>query len=278
MKRAHRQLLIRAGILLFTIVMALFFVTPLLWFVFAPLNPRASLAVTLPRELSFENFQLVFDNRRAMQALLQNSPIIGGGVMVGIALIAALTAYGLSRSDIPGRSYFTYTLMLFSSVVTGTASMVPIFLLIRTLGLLDTHLGVILVLIGGLLPSATFMMRDFVEGVPRSYEEAAMVCGASPSRVFREIAFPLFRPGVMVVAIWAFVNGWGSFLTPFILLRSPEKIPASVAFYSFYDVETGIPRVTLIAAYAILYAAPVVLLYLLVNWRYGFRFFGGIKR
>ena len=278
MKRAHRILLVRIGILLFAVIMAVFFITPLLWFVFSPLNPQVSFAVTIPQRLSFENFELVFKHPRAIQSLLQNSTIIGGGVMIGIALVAALTAYGLSRSTLPGRHVFSYVLILFSSVVTGTASMVPIFLLIRSIGLLDTHLGVILVMIGGLLPTATFTMRDFVEGVPRSYEEAAMVCGASPPRVFWDIAYPLFRPGVMVVAIWAFVNAWGAFLIPFILLRSQEKIPASVRLYSFYDVETGTPQVALIAAYAVLYVVPVLLLYLLVNWRYGFRFFGGIKR
>jgi multiple sugar transport system permease protein len=87
----------------------------------------------------------------------------------------------------------------------------------------------------------------------------------------------MIRPGVVVIAIWAFINSWGSFLTPFILLRDPNKIPASVAFYLFYG-EEGNPNIPLIAAYAFLYTAPVLLLYLLVNWRYGFRFFGGIKQ
>ncbi len=74
------------------------------------------------------------------------------------------------------------------------------------------------------------------------------------------------------------MNAWGAFLTPFILLRSSDKIPASVAFYQFYNVESGSPLITLIAAYAILYTAPVIILYLIINWRYGFRFYGGIKR
>lgn len=257
---------------------ALFFITPLLWFIFAPFNPRATLSVEIPQEWSLANFQEVLNTPIAVRGLFQNSVIIAGGVMLGVALIAALTAYGISRGNLPGRDILATLLILFSSVVTGTASMVPIFLIIFSLRLIDTHFGVILVLIGGLLPSATFIMRDFVDSIPRSYEEAAMVSGASSWQIFRDVAFPLVRPGVMVVAIWAFVNAWGSFLIPFILLRSPEKIPAAVAFYTFYDLESGTPRITLVSAYAVLYTAPVLLLYLLVNWRYGFRFFGGLKR
>jgi multiple sugar transport system permease protein len=103
------------------------------------------------------------------------------------------------------------------------------------------------------------------------------VAGATPARVFRDVAIPLLRPGMMVVAIWSFVGAWGSFLIPFVLLRSPDRMPASIAVYSFYT-EAGTPNVTLVAAYSMLYALPVLVLYLIVNWRYGFRFFGGIKR
>lgn len=262
----------------FVIAVTTFFVTPLLWFIFAPFNPQASLSVQVPQMPSLDNFREVFSNELAMRGLFQNSVIIGVGTMIGTSLIAALTAYGLSRGSIPGRNILTYVLILFSSVVTGTASMVPIFKLVFDLGLINTHIGVILVLIGGLLPSAIFIMQDFVDSVPRSYEEAAMVSGASPLQIFRDVTFPIMRPGVLVVGIWCLVNAWGAFLIPFILLRDSALLPAAVTFYAFYDQEGGTPQITLVAAYSILYTLPVILLYLLINWRYGFRFFGGIKQ
>ena len=259
------------------IIIAMFFTLPMLWFVFAPFNADVSLSVAIPEQFTLENFEVAFNNEIAMRGLFVNSVIIGGGAMIGTAVIAAMAAYGISRGNLPGRQLFTTILILFSSVVTGTASMIPIFLLIFSMGLIDTHLGVILVMIGGLLPAGIFIVIDFVDGVPRSYEEAAMISGANPFELFRDITFPLIRPGLMVVGIWALVNAWGSFLTPFILLRDPYKVPAAVAFYVFYDPE-GTPNIRLVAAYAVLYTIPVVLLYLLVNWRYGFSFFGGIKR
>jgi multiple sugar transport system permease protein len=269
--------LMQIGVTLLALILALFFVAPLLWFVFAPFDPTPGLAVSLPEQFSLDNFRIVLSNPIAVRGLLQNSPIIGGGVMLVTALAASLAAYGLSRGTLPGRSLLTYMLILFSSVVTGTASMVPIFVLIYNLGLFNTYQGVILTMAGGLMPTSIFIMQDFVDGMPKSYEEAAMVSGASPLQIFRDIALPTLRPGIMVVAILAFVNAWGSFLTPLILIRNPDMRPAAIAFYQFYG-EEGNPNIPAIAAYALLYTLPVLLLYLLINWRYGFRFFGGIKQ
>ncbi|KKB86650.1 ABC transporter permease [Devosia limi DSM 17137] len=251
------------------------FALPLIWFLFAPFNARAELGLAIPNPWTLSNFFTVFENKFAMQALW-NSLIqsVGGVILVGAA--ATLAAYALSRSSIPGKGAVTYVLLLFSSVVSGSAAMVPIFLIVSAAGLMDTHLAVILVFAGGLLPTAMFILRDFIDSIPKSYEESAMVAGASPVQAFFDVALPVIRPGIVVVVVWAFVNIWGSFLIPFILLRSDTNMPASVAIYSFYS-EAGTPTVTLLAAYALIYSLPVIVLYLFVSWKFGFRFFGGIK-
>jgi len=251
------------------------FALPLVWFIFAPFNARAELGLAIPEPFTLSNFVTVFQNSFAMHALL-NSLIqaFGGVILVGGA--ATLAAYALSRSPIPSKGAVTYVLLLFSSVVSGSAAMVPIFLIVSAIGLIDTHLAVILVFAGGLLPTAMFILRDFIDAIPRSYEESAMVAGASPIQAFFDVALPVIRPGIVVVVVWAFVNIWGSFLIPFILLRKDSLMPASVAIYSFYS-EAGTPIVTLLAAYSLIYSLPVIVLYLFVNWKFGFRFFGGIK-
>ncbi|WP_448591059.1 carbohydrate ABC transporter permease [Thermoflexus hugenholtzii] len=260
----------------FAALVGAFFALPMLWLTLAPFNARGTLAVEIPRPFTLANFQAVFANTFAVRAL-GNSLILAGGTMLVVTLTATLAAYALSRAEVPYYDLLTYGLILFSSVVTGTAAMVPIFLLANALGLVDTYVGVIMAFTGGLLPTAIFILRDFVEGLPRSYEESAMVCGASPWRMVWDVVMPLLRPGMMVVGIWAFVQVWGAFLIPFVLLRSPERMPAAIAIYSFYT-EAGTPILTLTSAYALLYALPVLALYLFVNARYGFRFFGGIKR
>lgn len=272
-----KDLISKAFVLVISITLAVFFLAPLLWFVFAPFDATPSLSVSIPEQFTFANFERVVSNVAAMRGLFQNSIIIAGGVMLIVALAATLAAYGLSRGTLPGRGVMTYILILFSSVVTGTASMVPIFVLIYNLGLFNTYQGVILAMAGGLLPTSIFIMQDFVDGLPRSLEEAAMVSGAGPLQILRDVALPALRPGILVVAILAFVNAWGAFLTPYILIRNPNMLPASVAFYQFYG-EEGNPDIPAIAAYALLYTLPVLLLYLLIQWRFGFRFYGGIKQ
>ncbi|WP_448595172.1 carbohydrate ABC transporter permease [Thermoflexus hugenholtzii] len=273
---AIRHVLSRILFAGFASLVGAFFALPMLWLTLAPFNARGTLAVEIPQPFTLANFQAVFANTFAMRAL-GNSLILAGGTMLVVTLTATLAAYALSRAEVPYYDLLTYGLILFSSVVTGTAAMVPIFLLANALGLVDTYLGVIMAFTGGLLPTAIFILRDFVEGLPRSYEESAMVCGASPWRMVWDVVMPLLRPGMMVVGIWAFVQVWGAFLIPFVLLRSPARMPAAIAIYSFYT-EAGTPILTLTSAYALLYALPVLALYLFVNARYGFRFFGGIKR
>lgn len=257
-------------------VLAAIFALPLLWLLLAPFHSQATLSVSFPTEPTLSNFAQVFENAFAVRALFVNSVIQAVGAMVLTTLVATLAAYALSRIHLPGRDVFVYVLILFSSVVTGAAAMVPVFLLVFRMGLIDQHLGVILVFTGGLLPVAIFIMRDFMQSIPKSYEESALVSGANSWQMLRDVVLPLTRSGMMVIGIWAFVNVWGSFLIPFILLRSPSKMPAATATYSFYT-EAGTPVITLVSAYALLYVIPVLVLYLFVNWRYGFQFFGGIK-
>lgn len=275
MRLSFGQLLARIGFSALAAIIGILFALPLIWFIFAPFNARAELGIAIPDPWTFQNFLTVFGNGFAMRGLL-NSLIQSVGGVILVAAAATLAAYALSRSSIPGKGMITYILLLFSSVVSGTAAMVPIFLIISSVGLMDTHIAVILVFAGGLLPTAMFILRDFIDGIPKTYEESAMVAGASPVQAFFDVALPVIRPGIVVVVVWAFVNIWGSFLIPFILLRSDDLMPSSVAIYSFYS-EAGTPIVTLLAAYSLIYSLPVVALYLFVSWKFGFRFFGGIK-
>ncbi|MBN9315695.1 MAG: carbohydrate ABC transporter permease [Devosia sp.] len=275
MRLSFGQLAARIGFSALAATIGILFALPLIWFIFAPFNARAELGVSIPDPWTLQNFLTVFGNGFAMRGLL-NSLIQSVGGVILVAAAATLAAYALSRSSIPGKGLVTYVLLLFSSVVSGTAAMVPIFLIISSVGLMDTHIAVILVFAGGLLPTAMFILRDFIDGIPRTYEESAMVAGASPVQAFFDVALPVIRPGIVVVVVWAFVNIWGSFLIPFILLRSDDLMPSSVAIYSFYS-EAGTPIVTLLAAYSLIYSLPVIVLYLFVSWKFGFRFFGGIK-
>lgn len=255
-------------------LLGLFFALPMLWLLSAPFAAEPSYGLHLPRP-TLAHFQRLAQARGALAAF-GNSLLLSGASMLAVALLATLAGYSLSRWSFRGRDLVLYLLVLFSSVVTGVAALVPLFTLLLKLGLLDTYLGVILVLSGGLLPSGLFIIKDFIDALPRSYEEASLVDGATPWQTFWNVALPLVSGGTAVVAMLTFVNAWGNFLTPYILLRSPEKFPAAVAIYTFFN-EVGLPFVNLIAAYSLLYTLPVLGLYAVVQKVFGFRLVGGIK-
>jgi multiple sugar transport system permease protein len=269
-----RRYLARVGFYLFAVFVTAYFFLPLLWLVLAPFDRVPTLAAEVP-DFTLSNFAEMTENPLAVRSL-GNSVLLAGGAMLLVVLTGAPAAYALSRVRFAGRDLMLYVLLLFSSVVTGSAAMVPLFLLVFNLGLTDTYLGVILVLVGGLLPAGIFILKDFTDSMPSSLEESARVFGASSWQVLKDIVVPVVRPGLAVIAVWVVVNVWGNFLMPFILLRSPERSPAAVVMYSFYT-EGGQANLAVVAAFSLLYTVPVLVLYVFVNRRYGFRFYGGIK-
>lgn len=265
----------RVGFYLFVVVVAAYFFLPMLWLLLAPFDRVPTLAAEVP-EFTLANFAAVFDNPFAWRSLV-NALILVFGVVGLVVAAGAPAAYALSRVRFPGREVFLYVLLLFSSVVTGSAAMVPLFLLVQGLGMIDTYTGVILVLTGGMMPAGIFILKDFTDATPSSLEESARVFGASSLQVLKDIVVPIVRPGLAVIAVWVGVNVWGNFLLPFILMRSPGRSPAAVVMYSFYT-EGGQANLRLISAFSLVYTIPVLVMYLFVHHRYGFRFHGGIKR
>jgi len=259
---------------LFIALVLAFFAIPVLWLVFAPFDKHPRLSVKLP-EFTLDNFAALFSNPNAL-ASLGNSVVLALGTMVLVLVFGSLASYSLSRVKIPGREILLYALLLLSSIITGTAAMVPTFLLMVKLQLIDSELGVILVMGAGIMPTVIFILKDFMDSTPKSYEESARIYGAKPLRILWDVVIPLARPGLATIAVWAIVQVWGNFLVPYILLRSPGKSPAAVVMYTFYT-EGGQPNLALISAFSLVFSLPVVAMYFFVNRRYGFRFHGGIK-
>jgi len=259
----------------FASLIGVFFALPMLWLVFAPFNSKPTLAAR-PSSPTLGNFREVFERDDVLPALRSSALLVAGTVAIVVA-VGAPASYALSRIRFPGRDVFLYLLLLLSSVITGTAAIVPLFYLVFQLHLLDTFRGVCLALAGGMLPAAIFILKDFTDSIPRSYEESARVFGASSFQAMRHIVFPVIRPGLAVIAVWTAVQVWSNFLVPFILLRSADKSPAAVLMFSFYD-EGGRADLRAISAFSLIYTIPILVLYWFVNKRYGFRFHGGIKR
>ncbi|MFI0784196.1 carbohydrate ABC transporter permease [Streptomyces lydicus] len=268
----RRRLAADAGLLL----VAAAFATPLVWLVLSSLDAGATLRVRLPKTPTLTNFSAVLTDEITFTPML-NSLLICGGATALTVVCAALAAYPLSRF----RSRFArpYLLtILFSTCLPVTAVMVPVYGLFVQVNLIDTRYGTALFLAAAQLPFAIWLMKNFMDGVPRALEEAAWTDGASWPQTLLRVILPLMGPGVGVVAVYTFIMMWGNFFVPFMLLLSPEQLPASVSIFNFFG-NYGAIAFGELAAFSILYSTPVVLLYVLISRRLGggFALGGAVK-
>ncbi|MFJ8189045.1 carbohydrate ABC transporter permease [Streptomyces sp. NPDC096094] len=271
-RRNRRRLAADAGLL----VAAAAFVLPLAWVVLSALDPRASLRVKVPDGLTLENFDAILTPEITFTPLL-NSLILCGGATLLTVVCAALAAYPLSRFRSRLNRPFLLT-VLFATSLPITAIMVPVYALFVRVNMIDTMQGTIFFFAASQLPFAIWLMKNFMDGVPKELEEAAWTDGASSFQSLLRIVLPLMGPGVAVVTVFSFVMMWGNFFVPFMLLLSPDQMPASVSINDFFG-NRGMVAYGQLAAFSIVYSTPVILLYVLISRRLGggFALGGAVK-
>jgi multiple sugar transport system permease protein len=257
------------------IILGLFFLVPFLWLLLASINSGATLAVELPAHPSLDNYGTVLTNGLVARPFA-NSFILAGSTMVLSIVLSGLAAYPLSRYNFRFKRALMYGI-LFVSALPVLAIVTPLYAMYVSLGLVNTFQGVILFLVASNLPFSIWLMKNFLDSVSVELEEAAWVDGASILGSLFRVVLPLSAPGVAVVGVLSFLGGWANFFVPFIIFTNTDYLPASVHIYNFFSAygEVNYGQLT---AYAMLYALPVVAVYLFVS-----RFFvkginlGGLK-
>ncbi|MBE3001587.1 carbohydrate ABC transporter permease [Nocardiopsis sp. HNM0947] len=260
------------GSLLAHLVLAglgLVFLLPLLWMVFASVDPDASLRASWPSGFTLDHFTAIM-TPEIVYVPIWNSILTCGGAALITAVCSMLAAYPLSRYQLRFKKPFLYS-VLFATGLPITAIMVPVYGMFVQANLLNSLTATTLFLAASTLPFGIWLTKNFIDGIPISLEEAAWVDGASAWQSMRYLVAPLLAPGLSVVAIFTLVTTWGNFFVPFILLTSPEKMPAAVRVFTFFG-QYGSVRYGELAAYSLLYTVPVVVLYLVVSRALGGRF------
>jgi multiple sugar transport system permease protein len=237
------------------------FVLPLLWLVLASLDTGAGHQTRLPGEVSLDNFAAIMTPGLLFQPLW-NSLVLSAGTAAVNLVAAVLAAYPLSRYQSRFNRPFMYS-VLFGTCLPITAIMVPVYGLFVQLRLLDSMPGTIFFMATTTLPMAIWMTKNFMDAVPVSLEEAAWVDGASGMAALRTIVLPLMRQGLGVVFIFVFIQAWGNFFVPFVLLLSEARQPAAVSIFSFFG-QHGAVAYGQLAAFSILFSLPVLALYVIV--------------
>jgi multiple sugar transport system permease protein len=236
------------------------FLLPLLWILFASFDPHATVSLKIPKTISIENFVSVLIDKVNQRSLLIGIFLSLGQAIITV-VVAALAAYPLSRYRLKYKKSFLLTILFMTSLPI-TAVMVPVYQLFMILNLHDSLFGTMLFLASSALPYAIWMMKNFMDAVPLELEESAWIDGASVLKGLQKVVAPLMVPGICTVAIFTFTLSWGNFFVPYILIQSPEKLPASVTIYQFFG-QYGMVEYGKLAAFSLIYTIPPIVLYMI---------------
>ena len=192
----------------------------------------------LPSVWSFENYLEAWFGAN-FQAYFLNSAIISASCVVLVTLCASSTAFVLVRMPFKG-SNLIFACFLLGVVIPIRLALAPLFVVVKTLGLLDSLWGIILVQSASMLPVAVFILTAFLRGVPAELEEAAKMDGALPFEIYWRVVLPLIRPALATVALLTFVSSWNEYFLPLIFLRSEANFPITLGIAQFrlqFDVQ-----------------------------------------
>lgn len=236
---------------------------PLLWVLGASFNPGDSLngSKMFPDNPTLEHYKFLFDLESSNYLLWYwNSMKISLLTMIFSVILISFTAYSFSRYRFVGRKNGLVTFLILQ-MIPNFAALIAIFVLATRLELIDTHLGLILFYVGGQIPMSTWLMKGYLDTIPKDLDESARMDGAGHFRIFIQIIMPLAKPIISVVALFAFIAPLGDFIIARILLRSNEQYTLAVGLYDLVAKQFG-NSFTTFAAGAVLVSVPIALLFL----------------
>jgi len=183
----------------------------------------------IPEHATLENFEYILFKSLLLRWLL-NSVIVSATVVVFDLFINSLAAYSFARIRFPGRD-LVFGIILATLMVPQQVTIVPLYLMVNAMGLVGTYIAVIIPRIA--LALGVFMLRQFFLQIPREYEEAAEMEGASRFLIYRKIMMPLTVPALSALAIFAFLGAWNDFMWPLIVANSPNMFTLPVGLANF---------------------------------------------
>lgn len=251
------QLVVNLVLLVFGLLMA----APLVWLITTSLTePREAFRLPprwVPIPFSLQNFADVFDliplGRMALNSLIVTSITVGGSL-----LTASLAAYAFSRIPFRGRDGI-FLVLLSALMVPVQLTVIPVFVLMRNLGLID-HL-VALWLPALINVFAIFFLRQYFNTIPRDLDEAARIDGAGHLRILFQIMIPLAGPALSALAILGFEASWNNYFGPLIFLSSPEKMTLPLGLVSLSAGQGGGPAVVVFAGITLV-VLPILIVFI----------------
>jgi raffinose/stachyose/melibiose transport system permease protein len=265
-RRARRGLFTTTATYAIALILAAIVLVPLIYVVLGGFRTTGQIAaspVALPHPWVTDNYTSVLTSHAFWRQVF-NSALIAAIATVLTVFLGACAAYALSRYQFRGREV-VYTLFTIGLLVPISVAILPLYILLRQVNLLDSPLGVALPEAAFGLPITIIILRPFMRAVPGELEDAAAVDGCGRIRFFFRVLVPLSRPALMTVAILAVVTSWNMFLLPLLILNNTNEwtVPLGVANYSTeYTQDTA-----KILAYTALSMVPALLFFVVAERR-----------
>ncbi|HEY3710840.1 MAG TPA: carbohydrate ABC transporter permease [Amycolatopsis sp.] len=222
------------------------------------LSPKYDL---IPTSATLSNFASAL-TKPGFVTYLGNSLIVTLGAVIAALVVGVLAAIPLARFRFRGRKGFLL-LILMAQLAPLSALFIPMYLLMRDLGLLNTLPSLLLVYFATSLPFTVWMLYGFVNGIPYDLEEAAMIDGCSRTGAFRRVTLPLLGPGLVTTSVFSFITAWNEFLFALVFMRDQSKQTLPVWLSSFrtaFSVDWGG-----VMAASVVYAIPALVFFLIVQ-------------
>ncbi|MFF5308962.1 carbohydrate ABC transporter permease [Streptomyces massasporeus] len=258
----------RAGQYIALLAYLVFLAFPFFWLVstaFKPPRELGSLHPTwIPKDPTLANFRQAFDEQPLLHAAL-NSLLAALGAAVVAVLIATPMAYVVARRRTRLAKAVTGWVVV-SQAFPFVLLIIPLFLVLKNLRLINSVPGLVLVYVVWALPFALWMLAGYVRAVPPELEEAAAVDGAGRVRTLVSVTVPLLAPGIVATALFAFITAWNEFFFALVLLKTPEKQTLPVVLTHFIGAE-GVADLGPLAAAAFLATLPSLVVFALIQRR-----------
>ncbi len=256
----------RASIVLYVVLTLglILMIAPFVWMVLGSFKPQGEFLrlppTWLPEQPTFNNFQRLID-QLDMPRFFFNSIVVAAAVTVGTLIFAPMLGYALAKLQFSGKGVLM-GLVLATLMLPGAAILVPQFVLMSALGLVNTYPALVLPFLAG--PFGVFLTRQFFSGLPDELLEAARIDGASEFRIFWTIAMPLAGPVLATLGILTFLGSWNSFIYPLVMAQEPEMYTLPVALATFatgqYQADHG-----MLMAGALVLVLPILVIFILLQ-------------
>jgi ABC-type glycerol-3-phosphate transport system permease component len=259
------KIAIRSGLYILAILLTLLFIFPVIWLISASVKPnveiyRAPLNL-IPSEFDFSTYERIFGVTPIARYLFNSLLYAFSGAAITL-FFSILAAYGLSRHTFRGkRGLLTFILVI--QLVPQLVRIVPLYIMMSELQLINTQFGLILLYGVGGIAYGTWFLKGYFDSVPRDLDEAAWMDGASKFQTVWQIILPTIVPGLAALLILQFIGHWNDFTTAAMMLRVPDLRPLTVGIYTLIGPDEADFR--LLSTAALINIVPVILVFSLLQ-------------